>query len=195
MQFTFNPNCSVEEYVKQGKSFDFPKLKKCPRRKCRNHNIHKHGFYERNCFDGYVWYRILIRRYYCPSCGITISYLPSFCLRWFQYCLECFKQCLVARFQLHLSLKKIALFLKDKFENLSWSKSQIHRYLHRFLGNLPKIELVLRAIDPHCFLGPLSEDKAKRAGKALDIIDGLEIHSFHKLYADLCQSSFLAPVR
>jgi hypothetical protein len=27
--------------------------------------VHKHGFYERNCFDGFAWHRLFIRRYYC----------------------------------------------------------------------------------------------------------------------------------
>ena len=98
MQIPFKPNCSVAEYAERGKRFDFPEIKRCPNRKCRNQTMHKHGFYERNCCDGFTWHRIFVRRYCCPSCGATVSFLPLFCLPWFQYSLACLWRCLLARF-------------------------------------------------------------------------------------------------
>ncbi|MGB4310309.1 MAG: hypothetical protein WBJ28_00575 [Bacilli bacterium] len=176
-----------------GKDFDFPKLERCLNAKCRNQIIHKHGFYERNCCDGFKWHRIFIRRYYCPKCGLTVSFLPVFCLPWFQYNLICFMSCLRAKFINNLSLNKIRHWLKKRYPKLSWPISQIHRYIQRFLGNLPKIELVLRSINPNYLLeAPL--DKIKRAKKVLDIIARLVTpQSFLKLYIEQCQSSFLAP--
>ena len=195
MQIPFKPNCSVAEYAERGKRFDFPEIKRCPNRKCRNQTMHKHGFYERNCCDGFTWHRIFVRRYCCPSCGATVSFLPLFCLPWFQYSLACLWRCLLARFIDGLSLKEILRQLKSRYPALSWSPSQVGRYCARFLANLPKLELVLREADPHCFLGPPGQDRRKRAKKVLDIIAGLSpIQSFFKLYVDQCQSSFLAPV-
>mgnify|MGYP000908869180 CR=1 FL=1 len=195
MRLLFDPGCSVKSYAEQGKNFDFPQLKRCLNPKCRNQNIHKHGFYERNCCSGLGWYRIFIRRYYCRECGLTVSFLPLFCLPYFQYSLTCFMSCLLARFSHGLSLKEIQRWLREQHPRLHWSVSQIHRYLQRFLGNLPKIELVLRNLNPRYSLGPPTPDKEKRAKKVLDIIAGFPtIQSFSKLYADQCQSSFLAPV-
>uniref|UniRef100_UPI003B75D314 DUF6431 domain-containing protein n=1 Tax=Desulforadius tongensis TaxID=1216062 RepID=UPI003B75D314 len=45
----------------------------------------KHGLYSRNYICQDFSNKILIRRYYCPYCGNTFSYLPSFCLPYFQY--------------------------------------------------------------------------------------------------------------
>ena len=196
MQIIFDPKCSVAKYAEQGKEFDFPELRRCQNRRCRSQTVHKHGFYERNCFDGFAWYRVFIRRYRCPACGQTVSFLPHLCLPWFQYSLVCLWRCLLARLKDNLSLRETRHRLRSQYPKLSWSLSQIRRYCVRFLDNLPKIELVLREVDPHCFLGPPGQDKRKRAKKVLDIIAGLSpIQSFVKLYNDLCQSSFLAPLR
>lgn len=73
MQQIFAANCSIQEYVAKGKEFSFPKLTVCPG--CKRSKPHKHGFYTRFCLDGYVIYRILIRRYYCQKCKATISFL------------------------------------------------------------------------------------------------------------------------
>lgn len=194
MLITFDPKCSLEEYAKMGRDFDFPKLERCPNRKCRSLRVHRHGFYQRNCSDGHSWYRIPIRRYYCPHCGTTVSFLPLFCLPWFQYGLMCLMKCLIARFLWHLSLKETLDRLKAEYPKLSWSVSQLHRYLSRFLANIPRIELVLRSVNPRCLLGQ-SLDKTKRAKKVLDMIIGFPtIQSFSKLFADQCHCSFLAPI-
>lgn len=194
MSISFDPKCSIKKYAEQGKNFNFPKLERCLNPKCRSQSIHKHGFYERNCCDGSKWYRIFIRRYYCPECKCTVSFLPLFCLPWFQYSLICIMGCLRAKFIHNLSLKGIQNWLKKRHPKLLWSVSQIHRYIQRFLGNLAKIELVLRNINPDYSLAP-SSNKIKRAKKALDIIDGFPTtQSFLKLYIDECQSSFLAPM-
>lgn len=60
MRKFFDPECSAEAYAQQGKDYDFPQLERCTNVKCKNQKVHKHGFYERNCCDGFVWYRIRI---------------------------------------------------------------------------------------------------------------------------------------
>lgn len=106
----------------------------------------------------------------------------------------CLMKCLIARFLWHLSLKETLDRLKAEYPKLSWSVSQLHRYLSRFLANIPRIELVLRSVNPRCLLGQ-SLDKTKRAKKVLDMIIGFPtIQSFSKLFADQCHCSFLAPI-
>jgi len=90
MQIMFETHCTVEEYVKQGKNFPFPKAPgRCTNPKCRMPvKMKKHGFYERYYIKAGFSRKILIRRYYCPYCGKTVSFIPHFCLPRFQYCSE-----------------------------------------------------------------------------------------------------------
>ncbi len=99
---------SPSEYVSLGKAFPFPKPESCPHPDCLVPvPLKKHGFYVRYLIDTDFQGEILIRRYYCPYCGRTVSYLPSFCLPYFQY-----------------SLLMIYLVLRGYFQN-QLSKTQI----------------------------------------------------------------------
>lgn len=73
MRIPLNPRCSLAEYASNGRTFEFPILKRCPR--CRSSRVHRHGFFQRNCCDGFEWYKIPIRRYYCRLCGGTVSFI------------------------------------------------------------------------------------------------------------------------
>ncbi|WP_220427500.1 DUF6431 domain-containing protein [Desulfotruncus alcoholivorax] len=89
MQQIFYTTATPEEYQRIGKNFPFPVPDSCPNPECLiKVPPQKHSFYERNIIDTNFCGRILIRRYYCKHCGKTISYLPSFCLPYFQYTVE-----------------------------------------------------------------------------------------------------------
>ena len=65
-------NVKLEELASSGKTFNWQKPDCCPR--CRN-NLWGHGFTQR-FFDGYksCFY---VKRYRCPSCGLTIILIPT----------------------------------------------------------------------------------------------------------------------
>ncbi len=196
MVIPFDPECPVQVYADKGKAFSFPHLDRCKNQKCRNPRVHRHGFYWRYVIDGHAIYWIPIRRYYCPQCRATFSFLPLFCLPWIQYSLSFITEYLLARFNRDLSLRIIQKELEMMYLQLSWSLSQIHRYVHRFVDNLPKIELVFRQIEPDCVLVPSDQGVTKRAKKVLDmIVNGFPtIQSFAQLFFDQCHCSFLAPI-
>ena len=75
----FDAGCGPAEYLKNGKTFDFPDLSSelCPH--CKKAYLKKHGFYERYLIEPEFEDKILIRRYCCDNCVKTVSLLPSFC--------------------------------------------------------------------------------------------------------------------
>ena len=78
MQIIIEIIVGAAEYQEHGKDYPFPDLTGtiCPQ--CKNSLLLRHGYYKRWLilpnFEG----QIHIRRYRCPSCGRTISLLPSF---------------------------------------------------------------------------------------------------------------------
>lgn len=86
MQIYWNFKLSPATYARQDRDFIlFPLLPHCP--SCHaNVRLYRHGFYERNVVTTCSEYRIIICRYLCRSCRVTISLLPSFLLPRFQRC-------------------------------------------------------------------------------------------------------------
>ena len=88
MQILFEVKEGMSEYIKKGKDYPFPPP---PLTNCHNENcaklvqFNKHGFYRRYFMSSKFSGKIYIRRYICPLCGRTISYLPYFCLPNFVY--------------------------------------------------------------------------------------------------------------
>lgn len=122
LQQIFLIEIDPEEYARQGESFDFPVPDNCPNSDCLNFTpLKKHGFYERNCLDFTYQGKILIRRYYCPHCGKTISYLPSFCLPYFQYSLAVIYFIIHYYYELNKSFAYIIRCLREKNTNLAQS--------------------------------------------------------------------------
>jgi len=86
LQIHWDFKLSPAKYAQQGRDhIIFPLLLKCPA--CHaNVRLYRHGFYVRNVLTRYSEYRIVICRYLCRSCRVTISLLPSFLLPRFQRC-------------------------------------------------------------------------------------------------------------
>ncbi len=120
MQEIFEVDVSPSEYARQGINFEFPVPKSCPNPECLIPiSPKKHGFYERNSLGFCYCGKIIIRRYYCPYCGKTISYLPSFCLPYFQYSLAIIYQILSEYLVALNSYSRIIKKFKRKHNKLS----------------------------------------------------------------------------
>jgi hypothetical protein len=75
---------------------------------CRKHPLHRHGTYSRNVYDlllGFILIPIL--RYYCPRCGHTVSFLPSFCVPHKQYSAGVISLCFQLIFACGVSLRQL----------------------------------------------------------------------------------------
>lgn len=191
MQKIYDPGCSPLEYAAKG-HVEPPRPQICFG--CRIGKPQKHGFYSRFCLDGVNILRIHIRRYRCPRCSITISFLPEFCIPKFQYSLHLLWKTLCFRLKKRLTLRKCIERLQRIFPQLDWLPQRISFYAKRFLANLPWMEALLKTTFPRFELG-LS--KEKRAKKVLVIIRlGFhKIQSPARLFHEQCQRSFLAPLR
>ncbi len=186
------------EYARQGANFEFPVPDACPNPECLMPiPPKKHGFYERNCLDFTYRGRILIRRYYCPYCGKTISYLPSFCLPYFQYSLAVIYVVITNQIDSNMSYAQILRQFRDYYPELPLGMQNIEFYLLRFLMNLHTIQIGLRQFLPDLTLPDFGLDIKRGAKKILHIVNvGFgEIHTFSQKFFEQCKRSFLSPLQ
>ncbi|MDD3653771.1 MAG: DUF6431 domain-containing protein [Desulfotomaculaceae bacterium] len=153
-----------------------------------------HGFYTRNAINTSFSGRILIRRYYCKHCGHTFSYLPSFCLPFFQYTTEVIFAGLLGHFFNMLP------FLRALILSLHWQRQHMQFYRRRFKANLKRIQLVLRQLIPGVELPEpdyIKNDIKTGAQKVLSIvISGFDtIQAFSTRFFAQCNISFMAPCK
>lgn len=190
MQQIFYTAASPEEYWQLGKDFAFPDPPEaCPF--CRTGlPLKKHGFYRRNSIPGELPRRILIRRYRCRFCGRTVSFLPGFCLPYFQYTLELIYRALEYRLRRFLSWRACL----DRFKELSWEPAHLRFYARRFLAGLARLKLILRQMRPQISL-PGKENQRQQAVHLLEILGFFgDIQSFSVRFYATCGRSFLAPL-
>lgn len=191
MQQIFPTNVTPEEFFNSGVDFPFPQPKVCLNPDCRTPvPPKKHGFYTRNAIDFESVYRISIRRYYCRYCGRTFSYLPSFCLPYFQYSLELIFLGLLCHF-FKLAVLLLA-FLRAR--TLVFQRQHLQFYRRRFLNNLKLIQLGIRQLMPEQEL-PDHENVQKGAQKILGIVlSGFpRIQAFSQSFFAQCNHSFMTP--
>ena len=195
VQFQFPCETTVQKYASEGTSFDFPKMKRCRNPRCLIHTPpRKHGFYWRFILNHEGVFRIAIRRYYCPYCGVTFSFLPSFCFSYYQYSSDLISEILVTRFISERSYNDTLKAVQQSYPDLDLGLSHVKLYTKRFSINLPWIEVVLRDTS-NCTLPPAELGHQKRARKVLDaVLAGCEnIQHLAKVFLEQCHRSFLSP--
>jgi membrane-anchored protein YejM (alkaline phosphatase superfamily) len=123
---------------------------------------------------------------------MTFSYLPSFCLPYFQYSL------IIIFLTLCCHFFRLLRFLQVFVQAAQLCLLRQHRqfYVRRFKANLKMIQLVLRSILPLAEL-PESRDISKGAQKVLSIVlTGFpQIQTFSPRFFAQCNHSFMAPCR
>lgn len=197
MQQIFLTSVSPAEYVRQGVNFKFPVPDACLNPECLMPiPPKKHGFYERNCLDAIYRGQVLIRRYYCPFCGKTVSYLPSFCLPYYQYSLAVIYMIIVNHIESGMSYASIIRNLRKHNPNLHLSLQHVEFYILRFLMNLNSIQIGLRQFLPDLALPDFGLDIKKGAKKILYIVNGGfgTIQTFSQRFFEQCKRSFLSPL-
>ena len=194
MQFIFYTDLTPKEYSELVDLDSIvPHPKSCLNPACRLPiPPKKHDFYERNCIDIDFAGRIRIRRYYCPYCGMTFSYLPAFCLPFFQYSLRI----IVLNLRCHFFRLLPFLIGFIRAHQLSLQRQHRQFYARRFLANLKRIQIVLRELLPGLVL-PDEQDIRKGAQKVLRIIRRgfSQFQTFSPRFFAQCNHSFMAPCR
>ncbi len=193
MQLIFFTHFTPKEYQKLDDDFPCPRPQTCLNPACGIPVPPKaHNFYQRNVIHFLFTGRIKIRRYYCRHCGMTFSYLPSFCLPYFQYSLP------IIFLTLWCHFFKLGLFLKFLIRECQFSLQRQHRqfYVRRFVANLKRIQTGLRDLIPGLVL-PDNLDKEKGAQKVLSIIQAgfAQIRTFSPRFFAQCNRSFMAPCK
>lgn len=142
----------LKEYARLGKENNFPSFDRCPC--CKGMvRLYRHGYYWRNAVDGEkAEYSIPICRLICPACRKTVSILPDFLIKYFQYTgdfiFKTLKQVLISGGK--ASCRQLAQF-----------------YLNRFFKRLNQIEMYFRELG---FKGVLSPSPKEKAIKLLEMI-------------------------
>lgn len=175
------------EYHKAGKNFSFPSLRTCPHPDCRIPLPPRpYGFYSRNIISISFTGRIFIKRYYCPKCGHTFSYLPSFCLPYYQYSL-----CLIWA-SLLCQYFNLIPFLQAIMASVNWERQHLQFYKRRFECNLVFIQVVLRQLKSEVNL-PGNVSTKEKVIKLLDIVlSGFAtIQAFSTRFFAQCNRSFM----
>lgn len=191
MQKTFDAKTTPKEYHRQGKNFPFPKLNSCP---CCKKPIppEKNGFYERNARDGEFSEKILIRRYWCIYCRTSISFLPSFCLPWYQNTLKIVFATIHRIIGLEWKPSDCLKSFAQEYPSLFLQRQHLEFYVRRFIKNTNLIKLGLRQLISDVELPP--EGDKKEAQKILRIVSGgfKKIHAFSQRFFEQCNFSFMA---
>lgn len=140
--------CNLEPVAfQEAKEELFPQAPtKCPFSNCLMPiKMKKHGFYKRyvitHDFSGYIY----IRRYLCPCCRRTVSFLPSFLIPYFQYAVEYILSFLNGFFKKKQSLRSYIKGFKTKKDSLS--RRHFRYYIHRIFSNSSLIQYYLNLTD------------------------------------------------
>lgn len=197
MQHIFTVKGTFEEYVSLGKSFPFPAapMKRCHNPACRKIvQFKKHGFYDRYFISSVYREKIYVRRYICPMCGCTISYLPHFCLPGFIHALEHIFEYIYGVFHRTGSYKACIECLNRKNSGLELSRQLVYHYRKRFINNLPLIQIGLRQMHRDMGLPEEALRKEERAKKLLELVKNgsTTIHSFSQEFHKETHKTFLA---
>lgn len=193
MQFQFEED-DYNKYAHDDKNYKFPDPPDiCP--VCKRHvSMKKYGFYHRYFITSGFCKKICIRRYICPECGHTVSFLPYFCIPYFQYDINLIMHYLREVIKKKGTLKACLDDLKKIYADIQIYRQHILFYLKRFTANIIPIQYGLRQIIPDTDFMDAEKDKKERARELIEIIlNGFEsARIFAKRFRDNCNRTFLA---
>jgi transposase-like protein len=177
MQISFHTDISAQEFSFKDHAL-FPKPPcRCPFKDCSMPvNLKKHGYYSRffisKIFTGFIF----LRRYICPVCCRTISMLPMFCLRGFQYSGIDILNLLHELYQGGISLRKLIERTKSELPTLE--RRHMNYYRKRIVKNRSLIQYGLNLISPEfIFAGGILENQ-KWVKTFLEKVQNLHPHVF-----------------
>lgn len=134
MQKIYETNLSPEEFVKRSKNLKYPTINTC--HKCGACDTFRpNGFYDRNVLTKDDEYIVSLRRFKCPHCSASISFLPSFLIPYFQ-----------STFERIINILK-SVIAKKKEGCISFYRQIGHFYKKRFLVNLNLLIMLFRDLD------------------------------------------------
>lgn len=153
MQKIYETNLNPEEFVKRSRVLKYPTINTC--HKCGAKDTFKpNGFYDRNVLTKDDEYIVSIRRFKCPHCSASVSFLPSFLMPYFQ-----------STYERIISILKSVIAKKK--ENVSFYRQIGYFYKKRFLINLNLFIMLFRDLD---ISFPSKNEKATNLIEKISII-------------------------
>jgi len=153
MQNLFKTNHRAHDFTSKNSILFPPPPDKCPFGNCKVPvRLKKHGFYLRYHISLDFSGIIFIRRYICPVCGRTVSFLPMFALQKFTYSAVDILEILFDFYSSGLSLSKFEHIAARRFTSMT--RRHVNFYRKRLVRNRRLIQYVLNLIYPEC--SPLS---------------------------------------
>lgn len=153
----------------------------------------KHGFYRRYVitygFSDYIY----IRRYICPCCGRTISFLPSFLIPYFQYSFSYILSFLRGYFKKDQSLRKYISWFKRKKDD--FSRRHFRYYINRLFLNRSLIQYYFNLTDQGIIPKEYAKDSRSFAKRLLEKIHAVSPHYLSCNFFKLTSKSILAPTQ
>lgn len=152
----------------------------------------KHGFYKRYVISGEYRGYIYIRRYICPCCGRTISFLPSFLIPYFQYAFPYILSFLCGYFKKDQSLRKYIEYLRRKKDD--FSRRQFRYYINRIFLNCSLIQYYLNLTDQGIIPKEDALDSRLFAKRLLEKLHEVSPHYLSCNFFKLTSKSILTPI-
>lgn len=153
----------------------------------------KHGFYKRYVISGEYRGYIYIRRYICPCCGRTISFLPSFLIPYFQYSFPYILSFLYGYFKKAQSLRKYIEYLRRKKND--FSRRQFRYYINRIFLNCSLIQYYLNLTDQGIIPKEDALDSRLFAKRLLEKLHVVSPHYLSCNFYKLTSKSILTPIQ
>ncbi|NMB97001.1 MAG: hypothetical protein GYA02_10390 [Clostridiaceae bacterium] len=159
-------------------------------------HFRKHGFYERYYYSTEYKGKIVIRRYICPLCGCTISYIPHFCLPGFINAVKHIFEYIYNSFYREGSINSVIEQLNLKYD-LQFSRQILYYYRKKFIKNIDTIQNGIRQIIKGVKLPDKTLEDVEKARNVLAIVisEYLDIHLFSQKYYQATTKTFLATTK
>ena len=139
---------------------------------------------------------IVIRRYICPLCKHTISYIPHFCLPGFINALEHIFDYTYNSFHRENSINSVIRQLNQK-HNIQFSRQILYYYRKKFIKNIAAIQNGLRQMIQGVKLPDETLKDTEKARNVLAIVtkEYPDIHLFSQKYYQATTKTFLATTK
>lgn len=190
MQIPFYTNYDAVEFSIMNNEIFPTTPEKCPFKDCSMPvQLKKHGYYKRFFISKNFTGGLYIRRYICPICGRTVSFLPYFCISYFQYSALEILNILYKFYHDGISIEK--LIKKTKEELPFIERRHVNFYRKRIIKNRKLIQYALNIISPEfIFAGNIPENRVW-VKTFLEAVQNLHPHVFLIGFSNITGKSFM----
>lgn len=190
MQILFQTDYSAQDFSIRNPNL-FPEAPDCcPFKGClAKIKPRKHGYYQRffisKSFSGVLF----IRRYLCPICRRTISFMPIFCIPRFQYSGKDIIHMLYRFYHLGISISGLIKEFKDIIPSIT--RRHLNYYRKRISDNRKFIQYALNIMSPEFILTGSIPGTPQWIKAFLEKVEFLQPLAFFQNFFNITGKTFL----